>query len=185
MARHLSENAEKRLKEIAGRYPDPRSAAMAALYIAQEELGILDERATVWVSERLGIPEIQVQELITFYSMYHKKAVGRYHVQICRTLTCAVCGGKFVSEYLFNRFGIRPGQVSADGMWSFEEAECLGSCGTAPVCMINDCLFEKLTAEKFSLIVDRIVKEKPDLSLSTVRDELGAGLRGYPRSEIA
>lgn len=195
MKQCLSDHAERRLKEIAASYPDPRSAIMAALYIAQEELKVLDQRAVTWVSERLAIPEIQVQEIITFYSMFRSRSIGRYHVQICRTLTCAVCGGKFIAEYLFKRFGIKPGELSADGMWSFEEVECLGSCGTAPVCMINDCLFEKLTPDKFSVIVDRIIAEKPDLSFSTVRDELGTsavsgagqggtGRRWPPRSEI-
>ena len=184
MPKLISENGERRLKEVMALYPDARSAAMAALYIAQEELKVLDERAVAWVSERLGMSAIQVQELISFYGMYHSRPVGRYHVQVCRTLSCAVLGGKFIAEYIFNRFGTKPGEVSANGMWSLEEVECLGSCGTAPVCLINDCLFEKLTAEKFRLIVDRIEKEKPDLSLSTVRDELGGGLKGYPRSEV-
>ena len=89
-----------------------------------------------------------------------------------------------VSDYLRAKFNLNPGEVSADGMWSFEEVECLGSCGTAPMCQINDVFFENLSEGKLDTIVERISKEKPDLRFSTVRDALGAGLAGFPKSEI-
>jgi hypothetical protein len=82
------------------------------------------------------------------------------------------------------RFGLKPGEVTQDGMWSFEEVECLGSCGTAPMCQINDAFFENLTEQRLGEILSRIETEQPDLKLSTVRDSLGAGLAGHPRSEI-
>jgi NADH dehydrogenase (ubiquinone) flavoprotein 2 len=116
--------------------------------------------------------------------MYYKKPVGRYHIQVCRTLPCALRGARRVSEFLHNYLGLQPGEVSKDGMWSFEEVECLGSCGTAPMCQINDVFFENLTDEKLTALLKRIEKEKPDLRFSTVRDELGSGLEGCPKSEI-
>jgi len=179
-----SAKAQKRLEEILELYPQKRSAVMPALYLCQEELGCLDERAVDWVAARLQIPPVQVQELVTFYSMYHARPPGRYHFQVCRTLSCAVCGGRDLSAFLQARFNLKPGEVSADGMWSLEEVECLGSCGTAPVCLINDVLFEKLTPEKLAQLIERIEKEKPDLKFSSILNALGEGLPDRPRSEI-
>ena len=94
MSYRPSAEAEKRLDEIIKRYPEKRSAAMGALYIAQEEIGFLNDDAITWVSEKVGIAPVHVRELATFYSMYYQRKVGRYNVQICRTLSCAVRGAK-------------------------------------------------------------------------------------------
>ncbi len=180
----LSDAAEKRASEIIPLYPQSRSAIMPLLYIAQDELGYISQEAVQWVADKLSIAPMQVWEVATFYTMYYKKPVGKYHFQVCRTLPCALRGAKMVSEFLHKRFGLKPGEVSADGLWSFEEVECLGSCGTAPMCQINDQFFENLTESKLNTIIERIEKERPDLRFSTVRDELGAGLSGCPKSEI-
>lgn len=180
----LSPRAEARLKEIAARYPNSRSAVMPALYIAQEELGHITPEAVEWVSQRLGIPPVQVMEVATFYTMYYKKPVGRYHVQVCRTLSCALRGAKQLTERLYERFGVAPNEVTAEGMWSYEEVECLGSCGSAPMCEINDHYFENLTPQKLDELLDRIEKELPNLRLSTIEDALGEGLAGHPKSEV-
>lgn len=180
----LSEAAEKRAREIIPLYPQSRSAIMPLLYIAQDELGYISQEAVSWVADKLSLPPVQVWEVATFYTMYYKKPVGKYHFQVCRTLPCALRGAKMVSEYLHKKFGLNPGQVSPDGLWSFEEVECLGSCGTAPMCQINDTFFENLTEAKLDGLIERIEKERPDLRFSTVRDELGAGLPGCPKSEI-
>jgi NADH-quinone oxidoreductase E subunit len=181
---NLSEAAERRAQEIIAGYPQSRSAVMPLLYIAQEELGHITQQAVEWVAARLKMPPVQVWEVATFYTMYYKKPMGRYHVQVCRTLPCALRGAKKVSEFVHKRLGIKPGEVTKDGMWSFDEVECLGSCGTAPMCQINDAFFENLTEERLEALLVRIEKEQPDLKLSTVRDALGAGLAGHPRSEI-
>lgn len=180
----LSDAAEKRAAEIIPLYPQSRSAVMPLLYIAQEEFGLITQEGIEWVASKINLPPVQVWEIATFYTMYYKKPVGKYHFQVCRTLPCALRGAKMVSEYLHKKFGLQPGEVSADGLWSFEEVECLGSCGTAPMCQINDVFFENLTEAKLDTIIERIGKERPDLRFSTVRDELGAGLSGCPKSEI-
>ena len=141
----LSDAAEKRAKEIIPLYPQSRSAIMPLLYIAQDELSYISQAAVEWVADKLGLPPVQVWEVATFYTMYYKKPVGKYHFQVCRTLPCALRGAKMVSDYLREKFNLNPGEVSADGMWSFEEVECLGSCGTAPMCQINDVFFENLS----------------------------------------
>ena len=180
----VSSEAQKRAEEIIKQYPQRRSSVMPLLYIAQEHTKYITQSAVEWVAAQLEMPPVQVWEVATFYTMYYKKPVGQYHVQVCRTLPCALRGARKVSEYFHKKFGVQPGEVTKDGMWSFEEVECLGSCGTAPMCQINDVFFENLTDEKLDQIVARIEKEKPDLRYSTVKDELGAGLAGCPKSEI-
>ena len=180
----LSRAAEKRMNEILALYPEKRSAVMAALYIAQEELGSITTEALAWAGEKTGLAPVQVREAATFYTMYYKQPVGKYHLQICRTLSCHLAGKAELRGYIEKRLGIKSGQVSGDGRWSFEEVECLGSCGTAPVIQINDVFFEKLTVEKLAEIMDRIEKEEPNLRFSTVKDRLGRGLKGQVFSEV-
>jgi NADH dehydrogenase (ubiquinone) flavoprotein 2 len=180
----LPEELEKRADHFIKQYPQSRSAVMPLLYIAQEHFGVITQAGVEWVAKKLSMPPVQVWEVATFYTMYYKKPVGKYHIQVCRTLPCALSGARKVSEFLYKKLGLAPGEVTKDGMWSFEEVECLGSCGTAPMCQINDVFFENLTDEKLTKILSRIEKEKPDLRFSTVRDELGAGLEGCPKSEI-
>jgi NADH-quinone oxidoreductase E subunit len=180
----VSAAAQKRAEEIVKQYPQKRSAVMPLLYIAQEHTKYITQSAVDWVAGQLEMPPVQVWEVATFYTMYYKKPVGQYHVQVCRTLPCALRGARKVSEYFHKQLGVQPGEVTENGMWSFEEVECLGSCGTAPMCQINDVFFENLTDERLDQIVARIEEEKPDLRYSTVKDELGAGLAGCPKSEI-
>jgi len=184
MSFQISEEATKRLQAIMDRYPDKRSAVMPAIYLVQEENGCVDDNGVKWISEQTGISPVHVLELVTFYTMYRRKPLGKYNIQVCRTLSCALCGaGKLVS-YLHKRLGIEPGQVSSDGLFSYEQVECLGSCGTAPMLEINDRYFENLTPEKLGEIMDRLQREQPDLSLSTKTDSLGDGLSDLPLSEV-
>lgn len=176
--------AEKRAEQIIAQYPQSRSAVMPLLYITQEHFGLITQEGIEWVAAKLSLPPVQVWEVATFYSMYYKKPIGKYHIQVCRTLPCALRGAKRISEHLHHKFGLKPGEVSKDGLWSFEEVECLGSCGTAPMCQINDVYFENLSEERLDALLARIEKELPDLRMSTVRDELGAGLSGCPKSEV-
>lgn len=181
----FSEAAEKKLQEYIALYPDKRSAVMPGLYIAQEEVGYISNEAIAWLAERLDMSPVQVREVATFYTMYYKKPVGKYHVQVCRTLSCAVRGSKELMECLHKRLEIAPHKVSTDGMWSYEAVECLGSCGSAPMCEINDRYFENLTPEMLLEIMDRIEKEQPDLRYSATRDDLGNGLDDMPRTDVS
>lgn len=180
----LSDAAEKRLQDLMARYPKPKSVVMPALYIAQEHFGMVTDEAVSWVASRLSIAPAHVREVATFYTMYYRRPVGRYHIQICRTLSCAICGASDLVHHLEKRFGVEAGEVTADGMWSFEEVECLGSCGTAPLAQINDVFFEKLAPEKLDAILDRIKKELPDLRYSTTTGELGTGMADHSRSQV-
>ncbi|MBP9837412.1 MAG: NAD(P)H-dependent oxidoreductase subunit E [Proteobacteria bacterium] len=166
------------------KYPVSKSAVMPALYIAQEELGWITPEALAWVADRLSLPQSHVKEVASFYTMYYKKAVGKYHIQICRTLSCMICGAKDLVAHMKKRLAVKANEITADGFWSFEEVECLGSCGTAPMVQINDVFFENLTVEKLDQLMNKIEQEKPDLRFSTVRQELGKGLPDMPRSQV-
>jgi len=184
MAKRLSDAAERKVEELRGRYPDVRSVVMPALYIAQEELGWVTPEAIQWVAERVNLSPVHVMEVATFYTMYYKRPVGRFHFQVCRTLPCALRGARHLVEHLAKRFHLQPGEVSADGRWSYEEVECLGSCGTAPMCEVNDRFFENLTVEKLDKLIDAIEASEPELRLSNITDTLGNGLPNSPKSEV-
>lgn len=183
-ANAVSEAAAARVKELVERYPNKKSAIMPALYIAQEELGWLPEEAFEWVGRQLDLSPAHVRGVATFYTMYYKKPVGKYHVQVCRTLSCMLCGARELTAHLKSRLGVSSGERTEDGMWSYEEVECLGSCGTAPMVQLNDVFFENLTAEKLDALMDRIEREQPDLRYSSYRGELGKGLADAPRSQV-
>lgn len=180
----ITERAAARLQELVQRYPSKKSAIMPALYLAQEELGWLPNEAFDWVAEQLQLSPAHVRGVATFYTMYYKKPVGKYHVQVCRTLSCMVCGARDLTAHLKKRLAVASGEITENGMWSFEEVECLGSCGTAPMVQINDVFFENLTAEQLDAVMDRIEREQPDLRYSTLRGELGGGLADHSRSEV-
>lgn len=184
MSFSISPEGEKKVSELKAKYPQPQSAVMPILYLVQEEHGHISDAAVDWISEQVGISPAHVMELVTFYTMYRKEPLGKYHIQVCRTLSCGLCGAKKLMEYLHERLGVEPKQVTKDGMFSYEHVECLGSCGTAPMCEINDTYFENLTPEKLKSVLDDIEKSKPDLSYSQSRDELGEGLEGYSKSEV-
>lgn len=180
----LSEEAEKQVAAYKALYPSEKSAVMPLLYMAQEELGWLTNEAILWVADRLSLAPSHVREVATFYTMYYKKPVGKYHIQLCRTLSCMLCGAKELAAHIKQRLGVKAGQVTENGFWSFEEVECLGSCGTAPMVEINDIYFENLTSEKLDAIMDRIEKEQPNLRYSAKTLELGDGFKGFPKSEV-
>lgn len=175
----------KKVEELKQLYPKSKSAVMPILYIVQQARGDLDRASIKWVADSLGLSMAHVLGVATFYTMYYKKPVGRYHVQVCRTLSCMLCGARKLTAYLKQRLELEAGEISKDGLWSFEEVECLGSCGTAPMVEINDVYFENLTPESLGQLMDEIESENPDLRYSETKGALGTGLPQHPRSRVA
>ena len=144
------------MDEAIARYPSGhrRSAAMPLLHLWQEHFGFISDEAVVWIAEKLGLQPINILELITFYPMFRQEPPGKTHIRVCRTLSCAMAGGFELMEHLCTNFGIQrptsgdgthnPIRVSADGDYSVEFVECLASCGTAPVCMIGEHVYENV-----------------------------------------
>jgi NADH-quinone oxidoreductase subunit E len=147
----------KRIDELIGHYPQKRSAVMMLLHLVQEHAGYLTPEAIEWIAHKLELQPINVYEVVTFYPMYRTTPVGTYHLKICRTLPCALGGGKELCLNLQKRLGIELGQTTKDGKFTIEEVECLAGCGMAPVMMVNDDFFENVTPEKCDEILRNCV----------------------------
>lgn len=125
-------------------YPVKRSAALPLLHLVQEEQGHISAEAIEWIAAKLGLQPINIYELVTFYPMFRQEPAGRRHIKVCRTLSCALAGGFEVCEEFRRQFGCDPGTTSADGEVTVEFVECLASCGTGPVVMIDEELHERV-----------------------------------------
>nr|WP_320133337.1 NAD(P)H-dependent oxidoreductase subunit E [uncultured Holophaga sp.] len=143
----LSPTAEAAIHALRERYPDPLAATLPALYLAQADLGFTSLAAMKEVARVLEIPEGHVFGVATFYTMYQKKPVGRFHIQVCTNLCCALRGGAELFERLCERLKVHPGEVSLDGLWSVEEVECLGSCGSGPCLQVNHGTYDEFVDE--------------------------------------
>ena len=151
----FSEAGKKRVEELLQRYPDKRSALIPVLNLAQAEFGWISEPVMVYVAGLLDLTPPKVYEVATFYTLLNTRPVGRYVLQVCRTLPCALAGGGDLIAQLKRTLAIAPGETTADGRFTLRLVECLGSCGTAPALQVNDTYFENLTPAK----VDRILAD--------------------------
>ncbi|NOX38689.1 MAG: NADH-quinone oxidoreductase subunit NuoE [Calditrichaeota bacterium] len=154
----FSEAAKKEFDEIVKRYPQKRAALLTVLHLAQREFGWLSRDVMEYVGQLLDIPVGEVYDTASFYTMFYKKPVGKYHIQVCHTLSCALRGARNIYEHLEQKLGIKDGEVTPDGKFSLIKVECLGSCGTAPVVQINDDYYEGLTIEKLDDILNHLDK---------------------------
>lgn len=148
------ENSE-RFKELLTRYPVKRAALLPTLWIAQEQFGSISVEVMEYVARLLDLAPMKVYEVVTFYTMFQQKPVGKYHIQLCRTLSCALCGKEEILKQLKDKLKINVGETTPDGYYTLSEVECLGSCGTAPMMQVNDDYYENLNREK----IDALFKE--------------------------
>ena len=157
---HFSEAALAEYREILARYPTRRAALMPALWLAQREFGWLSLPAMEYVAELMELPLAWVTSVASFYTMYWKEPRGRWHVQVCRNLSCALRGAEDLLRALETRLGIRDGQRTADGRFSLEEVECLASCGTAPCLQVNNEEYhENLDVPRALALIERLAHE--------------------------
>ncbi len=156
MSAAFSDTARRELEAVLSRYPDKEAAILPTLYLAQREFGYLSDEAIVVVADLLGFTPARIEGVATFYTMYNRKPVGKYHLQICRNLSCSLLGAEHLIEHVSKKLGIRPGETTPDGKFTLSKVECLGSCGTAPVLQINDDYHEDLTEEKIDALLDRL-----------------------------
>ena len=115
------------------KYPVMRSAILPLMFIVQRERGYLDPPGVAYLAKRLALRITDIWEVATFYSMLHTEPVGKYHIQICKTLSCRIMGEPGITEHVCRRLGINPGETTADEKFTVSLVECLGSCGTAPM----------------------------------------------------
>ncbi len=147
-----------RFDEIIKRYPPDqrRSAVLPALYLAQYQQGYITANAIRYIAELLGITRADVEDVVWYYTMFYTRPVGKYVVNVCRTLSCAINGAERVTAELSAKLGIKPGETDASGTFTLMEVECLGACDRAPAVMVNDSWHECLKPEEVSRLVDDI-----------------------------
>jgi NADH-quinone oxidoreductase subunit E len=156
---NLKPDTLQKIDEVITHYPVKRSATLPLLHLIQEDIGYLPERTEEWVAAKLGLEPINVYEVITFYPMFRRKPIGRRHIKVCRTLSCALVGGYKTCAQFEQEFNTHRGEVSPDGEVTIDFVECLASCGTAPVVLIDDDLHEKVDCAKAKALSAQIKAE--------------------------
>jgi NADH-quinone oxidoreductase subunit E len=143
---------ETEIDEFISHYPQKRSASLMVLHALQEHLGCLTPDAVEWTAGKLGLQPINIYELVTFYPMFRQAPVGKFHLKVCRTLSCALGGSHRLHHHFCEQLGLdrtfHGPQTTRDGRFTVEFVECLASCGTAPVMMVNDRFYEAVSEQK-------------------------------------
>jgi NADH-quinone oxidoreductase subunit E len=150
---------EAEIDELIAHYPVKRSASLMLLHAIQEHFGWISQEAVEWTAKKLGLQPINVYELVTFYPMFRQQPVGKYQIKVCRTLSCALGGSYQLHEHFCEKLGLdahaHGPQTTKDGKFTVEFVECLASCGTAPVMMVNDAFYEGVSHAKADEIVSQ------------------------------
>lgn len=151
----LTTESIETIKQKAARYPDRKSAILPALTVAYRQVGHLNDQLYHEISKAIRVPYVEIAEAATFYTMFPKKPVGKYLIQVCHNISCALMGADSLVQYLEQRLEIKKGETTPDGVFTLITVECLGSCATAPMMQINQDYYENLTRDK----VDEILQE--------------------------
>ena len=150
--KHLISEFEK----LRARYPAgfESSFVLPCLRRIQEDRGYVADSDIDALVEYLGVPRIQIEEVLSFYGQFRRKPIGRCHIQACRNLSCSLLGAERILEHLTKKLGIKPGETTSDGRFTLSTVECLAACGTAPVVMVDDTYHESMTAEKLDALLE-------------------------------
>ncbi|HWN99307.1 MAG TPA: NAD(P)H-dependent oxidoreductase subunit E [Blastocatellia bacterium] len=153
----FSEDAKQRYKRILSHYPDKRAALVPVLALAQREFGgWISQEAAEYVGKLMGYPPSDVLSVATFYTLLHTKPVGKYHLEICRNVSCWLMGANECMDEAKRVLGVRAEQITADGKFSWNFTECLASCGTGPAMQVGDRYFENLTPARLGEIIENL-----------------------------
>lgn len=145
--------------EIIDSFPQKSSAVIPLLHLWQNEEGYLSDRAVAEVADLMGMPAAEVQEVVSFYSMFRRRPMGRYRIEVCKSLTCALCGAEEVFAQLRKRLGIGVGETTPDGMFSVGAVECLARCDLAPVGQVNLHYTDRLTPDRLDALIETLRRE--------------------------
>lgn len=159
MAFALSAEREQELKQILARYPNKMAACIPVLHLCQEANdNWVSDDVVSFVAERLGLSTAHVQGVVTFYTLFNREPPGRHQVWICRTLSCALRGSDEILEHCEKRLGVHAGETTKDGKVTLRTAECLASCGTAPMMQVDKKYYENLSLEAVDKILDDLAR---------------------------
>ena len=185
----VSEEAKQRMRAAAAKYPTLRSAVLPALHIAQEEEGYITQDALDAVAEVLKLTPDEVKTVATFYTMYFKEMPGKRVIHVCTSISCYLRGCDQLVEHLEERLGIKRGETTPDGRFTLLTAECLASCGSAPVLQVNNEFVEHLTMESADALIDQLNHEIDSAVGSTVTSSQQAPVTSdkqeQPKTEAA
>jgi len=156
----LSQEILKKIDERVEKYPDKRSAALPLLHMIQEELKYIPDEAIEWVAKRLELEPVNIYEIVTFYPMLKRSPMGKKHVRVCRTLSCALRGSYQICKTVQEELNVELDHTTEDGEYSLEFMECLASCGTAPVVMVNEEHYENMDVEKTRALCKELKESK-------------------------
>ncbi len=152
----FSEEELKQVEELKSHYPTNLSAVMGVLHMYQDKYGHISDEGITYVANLLEVPEENVLGVVTFYEMYHQHKTGKYKLQVCTNVSCMLRGSDMVLQTIKDKIGIGIGEMTDDGLFSVHEAECLGSCGTAPMMSVNKDYHENLTPETINELIDAL-----------------------------
>ena len=155
----FSDQFESRFAEMLTHYPTKRSVLVPTLLYAQDEIGFLSHEAISELASRLELTELEVRNVISYYSMLTTHPRGKYNVQVCTNIACLLRGGDELFEHCENKFGVKHKGTTADGLFSLEEVECIGACSWAPAVQINYDFHENLTTEKLDQVLEGYKRE--------------------------
>jgi NADH-quinone oxidoreductase E subunit len=159
------------VRAAVARYPSARSAMLPALHIAQEEQGSITPEGIEAVADVLGVRPDEVASVVSFYSMFHRKPVGRHVIRVCTSISCYLRGCDALLAHLEERLGVRRGEATPDGLFTLLPIECLASCGTAPVLQVDDAFVENVTLASADALLDRLRLESQGAGgLASVRE---------------
>jgi NADH-quinone oxidoreductase subunit E len=147
---------KKEIETILPRYPRKEAAILPALHLVQRRLGYITAESEKLVAQVLGVRPVRVREVVTFYTMFSQKPLGKYHLQVCSNLSCTLAGGETVLDYLREKLKIKVGETTADGRFTLTTVECLGACDQAPCLMVNDDLYGRLDKTKIDELLARL-----------------------------
>ncbi|MEW6207054.1 MAG: NAD(P)H-dependent oxidoreductase subunit E [Acidobacteriota bacterium] len=155
----LSEEGKRRYEIILSHYPEKRCALVPVLALAQREFGWISEEVAEYVGSLMGYPSSDVLSVASFYSMLHKQPRGKYHLEMCRNVSCWLMGAYSCVDEIKRQLGVETNEVTGDGKFSWNVTECLASCGTAPAMQVGDRYYEDLTPERVREIIEELRNE--------------------------
>ena len=153
MSLKLSPESMTCVKEVMAHYPNKQAALLPILHIVQEEKGYVPEELEADVAEIVEVPVVKVREVLLFYTLFNRLPVGKYHVQLCRTISCTLCGHRDILKHVQEKFGIEAGQTTPDGKYTLNVVECLAACETAPMIQINEKYYGNLSTQRIDEIL--------------------------------
>lgn len=156
----FNEENESKFIALLERYPDTHSLMLPALWMVQYQEGWISLDAMRMIAKKLECSAMEVYSVASFYTMFQLQPIGKYHIQLCRTLSCMLNGSKTLQEHVQKKLGIKAGETTKDGKFTFSLVECLGACGTAPCMRLNDDYIENLTLEKVDELLDGLQDDR-------------------------